>query len=78
MIALRFPSAGPDKAAFHRYLDDFRSVDDDESLLDSLAACDDVLPLKYAELLLLPPAATYRDAVRLLVAPWHATGKPML
>lgn len=70
MIALRFSSTGPDKAAFHQYLEDFRSVRDDELLLASLADCDDVLPVKYAELLFLPPAATYRDAVRMLVSSW--------
>lgn len=70
MIALRFPSTGPDKEAFHRYLDDFRSAEDEDALLASFAECDDVLPAKYMNLLFLPPAATYRDAVRMLLSSW--------
>ena len=70
MISLRPPSAGPDKTAFHRYLEDFNSAEDEQSLLDSLAQCVDPLPVRYADLLGLPPAATYRDAVQLLLAPW--------
>jgi hypothetical protein len=70
LISLRPSSAGPDKTAFHRYLEDFNSADDEQSLLDSLAECGDPLPVRYADLLGLPPAATYRDAVQLLLAPW--------
>ena len=70
MIALQPAPIGPDQLAFHRYLDDFSSVDDDQALLHSLAECSDALPARYADLLGLPPASTYRDAVQLLLAPW--------
>jgi hypothetical protein len=70
LIAFRLPPIGPDKAAFRRYLSDFGSVEDEQSLLASLGDRDDLLPVKYAALLFLPPAATYRDAVRLLVSSW--------
>ena len=70
MIALRPSSFGPDKTAFHRYLEDFSSADDEQELFDSLAQCSDALPARYADLLGLPPASTYRDAVQLLLAPW--------
>jgi hypothetical protein len=71
VIALRNYSAGPDKAAFHRYLTDFRTVDREAELFDSLYDCTDVLPHHYAELLFLPPGSTYRDAVRLLLSSWN-------
>ena len=70
MIALRPSPAGPDKVAFHRYLEDFGSADDEQALLGSLAHCGDALPARYADLLGLPAAATYRDAVQALLAPW--------
>lgn len=70
MIALRPSSTGPEKAAFHRYLEDFGSADDERGLLDSLAHCSDALPARYADLLGLPLASTYRDAVQMLLAPW--------
>lgn len=70
MIALRPLSNGPDKGAFHRYLEDFGSADDEQALLDALAQCSDALPARYADLLGLPLGATYRDAVRALLAPW--------
>lgn len=72
MIALRNFSAGPDKDAFHRYLSDFDAVDCEAELLDAFYDCTDVLPNRYAELLLLPPGSTYRDAVRLLVCSWNS------
>lgn len=70
MIALRPVPSGPDKSAFHRYLEDFDSADDESSLLASLAECGDALPAQYAVLLGLPPASTYRDAVQALLASW--------
>jgi hypothetical protein len=70
LIAIRPTSIGPDKTAFHRYLEDFGSSDNEQALLDSLAQCSDALPARYADLLGLPPASTYRDAVKLLLAPW--------
>lgn len=70
MIALRSAPIGPDKAAFHRYLEDFDNADDEPSLLASLAECSDPLPAQYADLLGLPPASTYRDAVQALLASW--------
>jgi hypothetical protein len=69
LIALRPTSPGPDKTAFHRYLEDFGSVDDEQALLDSLATCRDALPDRIADLLGLPPTSTYRDAGQLLLAP---------
>jgi len=71
LIALPSFSPGPDKEAFHRYLMDFRAVDDDAQLLDALAECNDVLPSQYARLLFLPPGATYREATRLLLQSWQ-------
>lgn len=70
MISLRPSSAGPEKIAFHRYLEDFDSAEDEQALLNSLAQCGDSLPVRYADLLGLPPASTYRDAVQMLLAPW--------
>jgi hypothetical protein len=40
LIALRDFPLGPDKEAFHRYLMDFRAVDDDERLLETFAGCE--------------------------------------
>ena len=71
MIAFARPPVDPDKEAFHRYLKDFHAVENEAALLDLFIACDDILPLKYAELLFLPPASTYRDAVRLLLSSWN-------
>lgn len=73
MIALRNFAAGPDKAAFHRYLSDFEAVDSETELLDSLRNCADVLPNQYAEKLALPHGSTYRDAVQLLFCGWTST-----
>ena len=56
---------------FHRYLSDFGAVDNETVLLDKFIDCDDILPPQYAELLFLPPAATYRDAVRLMLSSWN-------
>ncbi len=71
MIAFHNFSAGPDKEAFHRYLRDFAAADDETELLDSFYDCTDVLPSEYARLLFLPPCATYREAVQLLLASWN-------
>lgn len=46
LIAIRPSSAGPDKAAFHRYLEDFDSAQDEQTLLASLADCRDALPIR--------------------------------
>jgi hypothetical protein len=73
LIALANFSAGPDKEAFHRYLTDFHAVDGEAELFDDLYDCTDVLPNRYAELLLLPPGSTYRDAIRLLLCSWNST-----
>jgi hypothetical protein len=73
LIALRIPTTGPDKEAFHRYLTDFHAVPDEAELLASFRDCTDVLPNHYAELLYLPPGSTYRDAVQLLLSPWNCT-----
>lgn len=72
MIAFARPPVDPDKEAFHRYLQDFRAVENEGKLLDLFITCDDILPPKYAELLFLPPASTYRDAVRLLLSSWNS------
>ena len=70
MISLQPSFTGPDKAAFHRYLEEFGSADDEQALLNSLSQCSDALPAQYADLLGLPPASTYRDAVQMLLASW--------
>ena len=70
MIALNTFRYGPNKEAFHRYLRDFSAVEDEAKLLDSFHDCTDVLPAEYARLLFLPPGATYREAVQLLLASW--------
>jgi hypothetical protein len=72
LIALRNFHAGPDKEAFHRYLGDFDTVEQEAELLDALYDCTDVLPNRYAELLFLPPGSTYRDAVRMLLSSWNS------
>jgi hypothetical protein len=73
LLAIRTFSSGPDKEAFHRYLDDFDAVECEEQLLHSLADCGDILPNQHAHELGLPPASTYRDAVRLLLSSWTWT-----
>jgi len=71
MIAFRRDfTERPVKEAFHRYLTDFDAVENDGELLAQLAQCDDLLPPRYAALLFLPPASTYRDAVRVLLSTW--------
>lgn len=75
MIALRPVPIGHDKAAFHRYFDDFSSALDEQHLLSQLADCRDPLPPRYADGLGLLATATYRDAVRLLLVPWQPTGR---
>jgi hypothetical protein len=73
LVALRNFSAGPDKEAFHRYLSDFDAIDSEAELLNSLSRCTDVLPNHYADMLSLPPASTYRDAVQVLLCSWTST-----
>jgi hypothetical protein len=73
LICIRPAPIGPDKAEFHRYLDDFGGAADPQALLAKLANCRDPLPARYADELGLPSTATYRDAVALLLAPWQPT-----
>jgi hypothetical protein len=72
LISLRDFHAGPDKEAFHRYLGDFDTVEQEAELFDALYDCTDVLPHCYAELLFLPLGSTYRDAVRMLLSSWNS------
>jgi hypothetical protein len=73
LIALRNFPLGPDKEAFHRYLNDFGAVDCEAALLHALADCNDALPNRYAEQLALPLGSTYRDAAQLLLCSWSTT-----
>lgn len=73
MIALHDSAAGPNKEAFHRYLNNFDAVDCEAKLLDALSGCHDLMPNRYAEQLALPPGSTYRDAVELLLCSWTST-----
>jgi hypothetical protein len=72
LIAHRPFHAGPDQEAFHAYLSDFDTVENEAALFDALYDCTDVLPNRYADLLFLPPGSTYRDAVRMLLSSWNS------